>query len=65
MYDAIIDLKSEIETSCGLKIDLEKYMSNIEKELKNRGYKIPAKQFDSIRKSIKKKKKNIANTPRI
>lgn len=57
MYDAIIDLKGEIETSCGVKVDLEKHMNNVEKELKNRGHKVPKKQFDSIRKTIKKKEK--------
>lgn len=57
MYEAIIDLKAELETSCGIKIDLDKHMDNLESELKKKGYKIPRKQFDAIRKAIKKKEK--------
>ena len=57
MYDAIIDLKAELEGSCGVKIDLSKHMDNVEKELKNRGFKPPKKQFDSMRKAIKNKEK--------
>lgn len=65
MYDAIIDLKSEIETSCGIVVDIPKHMDNVEKELKNRGFKAPKKEFDTIRKAIKKKKKSITSTSNI
>lgn len=57
MYSAIIDLKSEIESSCNIKVDLSKHMDNVEKELKNRGYKTPKKEFDAMRKAIKAKEK--------
>ncbi|WP_075883568.1 hypothetical protein [Candidatus Protochlamydia sp. W-9] len=57
MYSAIIDLKSELETSCGIKVDLNKHMDNVEKQLKNRGFKAPKKEFDAIRKAIKYKEK--------
>lgn len=57
MYDTIIDLKTELESSCNIKIDLNKHMDNVEKELKNKGFKASKSQFDSIRKAIKKKEK--------
>jgi hypothetical protein len=57
MYGAIIDLKNEIETSCGIKVDISKHMDNLEKQLKNSGVKPPKKEFDAIRKTIQKKEK--------
>ena len=57
MYSAIIDLKSEIESSCSIKVDLNKYMDNVEKELKNRGFKKTKKEFDAMRKAIEYKEK--------
>lgn len=57
MYDTIIELKREIETSCGIKVDIDKHMDNLEKQLKNRGIKPPKKEFDAMRKAIKKKEK--------
>ena len=45
IYDAIIDLKSEIEGSCDIEVDLDKHMDAVEKELKKRGYKVSKKQL--------------------
>ena len=36
MYEVIIDLKSEIEASCGVKIDLHKHMDTISRGLHGR-----------------------------
>lgn len=57
MYSTIVELKSEIEASCGIKVDLSKHMDKVEKELKNRGYNAPKREFDAIRKAIKHKEK--------
>lgn len=52
MYDAIIELKTEVESFCSVKISLDQQIGIIQNELKNRGYKIPKKQFDAIRRAI-------------
>jgi hypothetical protein len=57
MYDLIIDIKSEIETSCGLSFNLSKCIDEIERLIKNSGVKPPKELFVSIRKSLKNKEK--------
>ena len=57
MYDLIIDIKTEIETSCGISCNLGQNMDEVERLIINLGIKPPKKQFESIRKSLKKKEK--------
>lgn len=57
MYEAIIDLKAEIEGSCGIQLNISEHMDSLERQLKSIGFKAPKKEFEAIRKAIKKKER--------
>lgn len=53
----IVDIKNEVETSCSVKINVDKFMDDVGSELKKKGHKAPKKEFDAIKKKIKSKDK--------
>ena len=61
MIGYLVDIKNEIELSYNLKFDLKYYMSQVENELSAIGIKAPKKEFEYIKKLIKKKEKKTKN----
>lgn len=64
ILDAFIEVKKEIETSYNTKLDIDYYMNQVGNELKKQGQKVPKKEFESIKKMIKKKEKKAKNHAR-
>lgn len=57
LIDLMLDVKREVETYSGMKIDLDKQLDVVESEIKKKGAKIPKNEFKELRKIIKKKEK--------
>lgn len=57
----MLDAKREIEVYTGKQIDIDKHLSQIEKEIKNNGAKVPKKEFEALRKQIKNKEKRLSH----
>ncbi|CRX39588.1 hypothetical protein [Estrella lausannensis] len=53
----LVDVKREIESSYGLRFDLDRCMGEIENEIKKGGQKPPKKELDVIKSKIKKQDK--------
>lgn len=64
ILDSFIDVKQEIESSYNTKLDIDYYMNQVGNELKKQGQKVPKKDFESIKKMIKKKEKKAKNHAR-
>lgn len=60
----LIDIKQEIETSYNLKLDLNQYVDNVQKEVQKQGVKTDKKQFEKIKSLLKKKDKKAKNHAR-
>lgn len=56
----MVDIKNEIEWTYGIKIDIDRQMNEVAKEISKRGQKVPKKELDEIKRllngKIKKKK---------
>lgn len=59
LLGAMFDLKLEVETYTGKKIDLDKQLDQIEKDIKANGGKLEKNEMKTIRKTIKNKQKRI------
>jgi hypothetical protein len=57
MVEYLVDIKNEVEASCNVKINVDKFMDDVSSELKKKGHKAPKKEFDAIKKKIKHKDK--------
>lgn len=57
MYETLIDIKTELEGYSGYRLDISNGLDQVEQKIKSSGVKVPKKQFESIRKSLKKKEK--------
>ena len=57
MVEYLVDIKNEVETSCNVKINVDKFMDDVGSELKKKGQKAPKKEFDAIKKKIKSRDK--------
>lgn len=59
----LVDVKREIESSYGLKFDLDRCMGEVENEIKRNGQKVPKNELSIIKNKIKKQdKKNKRHT---
>lgn len=54
IIDALIDIKIEIEASYNTTLDINYYFDQLGSELKKQGIKPPKKEFDVIKKKLKK-----------
>ena len=41
MVEYLVDIKNEVETSCNVKINVDKFMDDVSSELKKKGHKAP------------------------
>lgn len=57
MVEYLVDIKNEVESSCNVKINVDKFMDDVGSELKKKGHKAPKKEFDAIKKKIKSRDK--------
>lgn len=57
LLETMIELKVEVESYTGKKINLEKHLDQIEQDIKNDGGKLKKDEFKKIRKIIKDKEK--------
>lgn len=57
IIDCFVDVKAEIETYYNTKLDIDKYMKDVEKEISKQGVKTPKKELDLIKKKIKAREK--------
>jgi len=57
LLDVMVDLKNEVEAYTGKKIDLDKQLDKVEKQMKDGGAKYSSSEMKKIRKSIKSKEK--------
>ncbi len=57
MVEYLVDIKNEVESSCNVKINVDKFMDDVSSELKKKGQKAPKKEFDAIKKKIKSRDK--------
>ncbi|HEY4832139.1 MAG TPA: hypothetical protein VIH61_06220, partial [Waddliaceae bacterium] len=57
MYNTIVDIKAEIENSYGVSLDIGKGVHQVEQLIKNAGFTPLKKEFDAMRKALKKKDK--------
>ena len=61
ILDTMLDMKFEVESYTGQRIDLDKEFSNAKSKIKKQGAKISEKDFEKVRKAIKKKEKKARN----
>ncbi len=57
LLDTMLEIKREVEERTGNRIDLDKEFNKAKIEINARGAKIPEKDFESLRKIIKRKEK--------
>lgn len=57
MVEYLVDIKNEVEASCNVKINIDKFMDDVSSEVKKKGHKAPKKEFDAIKKKIKSRDK--------
>jgi hypothetical protein len=53
LVEVMLDIKHETEAYTGKKIDISKYLHQIEKKIKDKGGKISQQELDQIKKTIK------------
>ena len=64
IIECLVNIKNEIETSKKIKINLDSYMNQVEKEMSKKGVEVSKKQYDAIKKKIKQKDKKTKNHAR-
>ena len=57
MVEYLVDIKNEVESSCNVKINVDKFVDDVGSEIKKKGQKAPKKEFDAIKKKIKSRDK--------
>lgn len=55
MYDAVLDVKSEIESNFNIKFDLDRCMKNMRRELSEKDYELSDHDFCKISKELHKR----------
>lgn len=55
----MLEIKREVEERTGNRIDLDKEFNKAKIEINSKGAKIPEKDFENLRKIIKKRKKDL------
>jgi hypothetical protein len=58
VLDIALDIKSEIETSYNVSLDIDTFFNQVERDVKTRGHKIPNHDFKMIKNKLKQKDKN-------
>ena len=57
IIECFVDVKEEIESSYGVRLNIDDYFHDVSKELNRKGVKTPKKEFDVIKKKIKAREK--------
>lgn len=57
LVDVLLDIKNQVESYRGIKIDLNKEIDKAEAKLKKRGHKAPREVFKNYKAMLKKKEK--------